>query len=92
MQDGALVGCITSQQVKEVPREQWNQLTVAQVAAPCSPQTTISPNADAMQVLALMNQTGNSRLMVIENGSLVGIITLKDMLKFLSLKIDLEKE
>jgi Zn-dependent protease len=92
VQDGALVGCITSQQVKEVPREQWNQLTVAQVAAPCSPQTTISPNADAMQVLALMNQTGNSRLMVIENGSLVGIITLKDMLKFLSLKIDLEKE
>jgi CBS domain-containing protein len=45
-----------------------------------------------MQVLALMNQTGNSRLMVVENDALVGIITLKDMLRFLALKIDLEKE
>jgi Zn-dependent protease len=92
VQDGRLIGCITAQQVKAVPREQWDQQTVAQVAVPCSPRTTTSPGADAMQVLALMNQTGNSRLMVVENDALVGIITLKDMLRFLALKIDLEKE
>ena len=92
VQDGRLTGCITSKQVKDVPREQWSQRTVAETAVPCSPHTTISPNADAMQVLSLMNQTGNSSLMVVENGLLVGIITLKDMLKFLALKIDLEKE
>ena len=39
-----------------------------------------------------MNRTGNSRLMVVERGQLVGVITLKDMLKFLDLKIDLEGE
>jgi len=92
VQDGLLTGCITSQQVKEVPREQWDQTTVAQVAARCSPQTTIGPDADAMRALSLMNQTGNSSLMVVEDGLLVGVITLKDMLKFLALKIDLEKE
>lgn len=39
----------------------------------------------------MMNQTGSSRLMVIEEGRLSGIIALKDMLKFLSLKVELEE-
>ena len=43
-----------------------------------------------MHALALMHRTGNSRFMVVENNRLVGIVTLKDMLKFLSLKFDLE--
>ena len=37
-----------------------------------------------------MNQNGLSRLMVVDEGRLVGIIALKDMLKFLSLKVELE--
>jgi predicted transcriptional regulator len=30
--------------------------------------------------------------MVLEDGKLVGIIALKDMMKFLSLKMDIEKD
>ena len=37
-----------------------------------------------------MNRSGNSRLMVVEDKRLLGIISLKDMLKFLSIKLDLE--
>jgi CBS domain-containing protein len=37
-----------------------------------------------------MHRTGNGRLLVTEHGALVGIVTLKDMLKFLSIKLDLE--
>ncbi len=88
--DGALEGCITSKQIKEIPREQWEHRSVHDVLAPCSAETTISPDADAMQALSIMNRTGNSRLMVVEGDHLVGVITLKDMLKFLDLKIDLE--
>jgi CBS domain-containing protein len=43
-----------------------------------------------MKALSVMSRTGNSRLMVVDKGRLVGVITLKDMLKFLDLKIDLE--
>ena len=38
-----------------------------------------------------MSKTGASRLMVTEESRLVGVIALKDMLKFLSLKIELEE-
>jgi len=37
-----------------------------------------------------MSRTGNSRLLVVERDNLVGIITLKDMLKYLSLKMELK--
>ena len=39
-----------------------------------------------------MNRNRVSRLMVVENSNLVGILSLKDLLDFLSLKIELEEE
>jgi Zn-dependent protease/predicted transcriptional regulator len=89
--DGALAGCITSNEVKNIPREQWNTLLVQDVLVPCSVDTTVAPNTDAMKALSLMNKTGRSRLMVVDGDRLVGVLTLKDMLKFLDLKIDLEE-
>ncbi len=90
--NGNLVGCITSKQVRDIPRNQWEQQSVQDVLVPCSSETTISPDTDAMKALSIMNRTGNSRLMVVEGGHLVGIITLKDMLRFLNLKLDLERK
>jgi Zn-dependent protease/CBS domain-containing protein len=87
-----LIGCVGLKQIKELPREEWNQYVVGDVVAPCSDENTISPQTDALQALSLMNRTGNSRLMVVGENKLLGIVTLKDMLKFLSLKIDLEEE
>lgn len=43
-----------------------------------------------MQALPAMNRTGNRRLILMDEGQLVDLITLKDMLYFLALKIDLE--
>jgi high-affinity K+ transport system ATPase subunit B len=37
-----------------------------------------------------MNRTGNSRLMIVEGSKLLGVISLKDMLKFMAIKLDLE--
>jgi Zn-dependent protease len=91
-EDGRLVGCVTTRQVKEAPRERWESLTVGDVFARCSPDNTIDAGHDAVKALALMQRTGNSRLMVTEGGRLVGIIALKDLLALLALKMDLERE
>ncbi len=85
-----LVGCITTGEVKEVPREEWSRKTVADLVSRCSPENTIDPQADATKALAMMNQTGRSRLLVVQNEQLMGIVTLKDLLDFLSLKVELE--
>jgi Zn-dependent protease len=88
--DGRLEGCVTTREVKKLPKDQWKQHQVREIEIPCSDKNTITPDSDAMKALSLMNSTGNSRLIVVEGDKLAGIITLKDMLKFLSLKIDLE--
>ena len=88
---GALVGCVSTRTVREVPQAEWSRRTVGDLVRECSLENTISPTADAMDALAKMNRTGNSRLMVVDSDRLVGVITLKDMLEFLSLKVELER-
>jgi len=44
-----------------------------------------------MEALVKMSRTQLSRLMVVRNGRLLGIITLKDMLGFLSMKMEFEQ-
>ena len=90
LQEDKLVGCVSTREVKEIPRGEWDQHTVKEISSSCTGENTVSPDTDATAALALMNRTRNSRLMVVENGRLMGIIALKDLLRFLSLKLDLE--
>jgi len=85
-----LVGCVTTRQIKEIPRTEWAAKKVGDLAEKCGEDNTISAQTDAVKALSAMHRTGNSRLMVVEKDHLVGVIALKDMLEFLSLKMDLE--
>jgi CBS domain-containing protein len=85
-----LLGCVTLKQVKQIPREEWPSTTVRDLAEHCSPENTIGPDVDAVQALAQMRRNNSSRAMVVENDRLVGVVSLKDLLEFLSLKVELE--
>jgi Zn-dependent protease len=86
-----LIGCITTKEVKEIPRDEWRQKKVGDVAVQCSAENTIEPDTDAIKALSAMHRNNSSRLMVVENDKLIGIIALKDMLEFLYLKIELDE-
>jgi Zn-dependent protease len=90
LEDSKLKGCVSTKEIKNLPKDQWSRHKVGEITEACSDKNTISPDTDAMKALSLMNNSDNSRLMVVEGDKLEGIITLKDMLKFLALKIDLE--
>jgi predicted transcriptional regulator len=92
VQGNTLVGCVTTRQVKDIPRGEWGSRTVGDIASKCSPENTIGPDIDAIKALGVMSRTGNSRLMVVENRRLIGVITLKDIMGFLSIKLDLGDE
>ena len=87
--NGHLEGFITTQALSEIPREEWPQHTVGELMNPDLKAITISPDADALKALGKMQQTGSSRLLVMEGDKLVGIVSLKDLLRFLHLKIEL---
>jgi signal-transduction protein with cAMP-binding, CBS, and nucleotidyltransferase domain len=64
---------------------------VAEIAEPCLEENTIEPDADALQALSKMSRDGNSRLMVVHDDQLEGIISLRDMMRLISLKLELEQ-
>ena len=66
--------------------------TVAELSNSCDPENSIPPDTDALKALEIMNRTNNSRLLVTEGDRLVGILSLKDLLQFFSLKVELESQ
>lgn len=91
LENGKVKGCISTRQIKQIPHDQWSNYKIAGLVEPCSRENTVSLHEDAVKVLSLMSSTQNSRLMVLDGDRLAGIVTLKDLLKFLALKIDLEE-
>jgi len=87
---GRLAGCVTIDRVRAVPREAWGARTVGDVAVPCTEQNSLQADSDAIAALSLMRRTGISRLVVLDGDRLAGVLTLKDLLQFLTAKIELE--
>jgi Zn-dependent protease len=87
-----LVGCVSTREVRELPQEEWERQTVGSIASSCDAQNTVPPDLDAMKALSMMSRTGSSRLLVAEGDRLLGILSLKDLLKFFSLKMELRDE
>lgn len=85
-----LVGGVTIHQIKEVPRENWDVIRVGDVAFRRAPDNTIAATEDATKALSKMQKNRISRLMVVDGNRLVGIVSLKDMLRLLALRLDLE--
>jgi CBS domain-containing protein len=89
--NGHLLGAISTDLLHGVPREQWATRTVGALATPVSPDSAVTPDTGALQALARMRQTGRSRLLVVQDGRLLGILSVRDLLDYLSLKLELEQ-
>lgn len=85
---GNLLGCVSTDQVRTIPREQWPMRRADEIMELSSSDNTISPDAPALEALSRMQTRG--RLMVVQSGRLVGIISMRDLMRFISLKLDLE--
>lgn len=91
VENGKLLGYVSTREMREVPRSEWSQRRLGEITKPRSSDNTIRPEDDALKAFSKMNRTGLSRLLVIDRDRLVGIIALKDLLNFLSLRVELEE-
>jgi len=90
MDNGRLLGSISTKQLRGLPPETWPDHTVGEVYQRYSPDNVIEDTADVTEALAKMNNQGVSRMVVVHEGELAGILALKDLMNFLALKIELE--
>ncbi len=90
MDGDRLIGCVRTRELKEIPRESWAAYRVRDISVPVSQDNSVSPDSSAAAALAKMNQSGSTRLLVLDGGGLVGVITLKDLLHHLSLRSEFQ--
>jgi Zn-dependent protease/predicted transcriptional regulator len=76
---GSVIGGAGFKQVKDVPRERWSATSVREIAMDLRDIPVADPGELLADALQLMQQGGASRLLVIGEGRLQGIVTLKDI-------------
>jgi len=82
---GRVLGVLGLQQLRRVPRERWAETAVRDVMLPMGPALVVAPGdrlADALDKLA---QNGLGRAAVIEDGTLAGYLSLRDVFHVLAI-------
>lgn len=86
---GELVGCVGMREIAQSDRSWWSARTVREVMRPCQPDELAGPDTDALEALAKI-QRSSGPLLVVEEQQLVGVLSLRDLTEFLTLKLELE--
>ena len=87
-----LVGYVDADMLARIPRSEWGHISVGDVMRRDLDGLCIEPDADAMAALDQMQRSGMGRLLVTDKGNLVGILSQNDLLRVLTLKLELEPE
>ena len=90
VKDNKIVGLISIEILKLYLHEEWSQLLVGNVMQVQSSENSITATTSIKDALDKMKESGYTRLLVVEHQQVVGIITLKDLLEYLAIKIELE--
>ncbi len=88
--EGRLVGVVSARAPRDVSQHEWGVTSVGDVMKAVDESMTIGPDDDAVEALGSLRSREESRLVVVEAGRPIGIVSLRDLLGFLALKIDLE--
>lgn len=92
MRNGDLAGCVEVEDLKGLPRDQWDQHTVSEYVHTCSDDNTIDENTDASDALRKLGRSNRSRLMVMKDGQLSGIIAMRDLIGYVTQRLEFEGE
>lgn len=84
VEEGRLVGALTIRSLSRVPQADWGVTPVETIMIGVGRENCITPEVSAFEAIKHLQEQGGSRLLVVENGQLTGIIVLKDLLKPLS--------
>jgi Zn-dependent protease len=83
MDGDRLVGIVTLDDVRAIPRDEWETTTVRDVMTPSEKLVTVSPNDDGAVALDRLTQNDVRQLPVVNGGSLVGLLRRRDIIQWL---------
>lgn len=85
--DGTLFrGLVCLADVRKVPRAQWADTQVAQICTPSHELVFAGPDERVSDVLTALSWRDVAQLPVVANGQLVGMLVLRDVLRWIELR------
>jgi Zn-dependent protease/CBS domain-containing protein len=89
VEQGQVEGLVSLGDVKRVPPEDYDRLTVREVMIPLAERLTIAPEEDVSVALQRMAEDELGRLIVMERGRMLGLVTKTGLSRFLRMKLEL---
>ena len=81
-------GVISTRHIADLSPENLDLHIVSEMMDPVSDANAVSASATAEEALKRMHSNGNSRLLVLEEDELIGIISLKDLMRVIAVRAE----
>jgi CBS domain-containing protein len=83
VEDGRVVGLLPFRCVAEVPRSEWDSRRVRDCMIPHERVPVLDPEDELVDALANLTETDVNRAVVLEDGRLVGFLSVTDLVRAL---------
>jgi Zn-dependent protease len=90
VKDGKILGLITLQSVRSIPKDRWDTETVGHGMIPYERTITIQPNLTVIDAMQKMARNKVGRMLVVEGDRLLGIVTQGDLVRSIRTRQELE--
>jgi len=87
--DDHVMGLVTLHNIRSVPRNQWPSSTLKQAMTPLDKLKSVSPDDDLSKVMQMLTDADINQVLVVENGSILGIIGRDNLLSFINIRGEL---
>lgn len=82
---GTLLGIVTLQDVRGLPRQEWDRTYVRNIMTPAERLIVVHPGEDASDALNELLQRDIRQLPVMEDGHMVGLVRRRDIMRWLQI-------
>ena len=90
LENGAVAGLVTPQEVKQVERARWPFTTVGDIMKPLDQMRTVTPETPLTSALEMMSRRDFNQLPVVSDGHLAGVLSRAHLLSFLQTRTELQ--
>jgi len=89
MEGDRLAGVVSLEDIRKVPRQDWDTTRVHQIMTPGDQVDVVTPREDISEAMELFNRRDIRQVPVMQDGHLVGMLRRGDIIRWLQLQSDL---
>lgn len=90
--DRRLIGMVTLNEIRQVPRERWDETPVSAVMAKAADLRTVGPDDEVLDALRILAEYDVNQLPAVSFGRLVGLLSRSNLIRYLQVREELGME